>query len=592
MAALVSHSFAAFTSLPKVPPSLSATTSFLRPASHGVALQSPPVLPSDRSPTDPSESSLPPGHCTQIVQRHRHGRTSLPSALSASREPTETSEKETEKGTGEAILSLAVPALASLAIDPLMTIADTAFVGRASDSADALAGMGSSAALLTFAFYIFNFLTTATTPLVASRRAAGEENGALTVGGQALGLAIALGLVLCAFLSVFSDLLLRFMGTGITGPQAGAYAASFLSVRALAAPAVLFCSAATGVLRGFLDTKTPIVVLGGANAVNLLLDILLIPGAGMGPRGAAIATTTAEWVAAFWFGGVLAGKLPSAEGDLGQNRKGHAGPRGSDADPDRASLSSLDSSDPPLVVVPSFSIPPWAEVKALVVASSSVFLRTLVLQAAISSAAALAARSHGFGPEGPAASVAAHQIALQLWLLCSFVCDALAAASQALVADALGKCDDRRVKKITQTVLGYSLALGSVLATGLAVGTFGSDALSIERFFTADPSTQTALKPLLTLLIIAQPLNAVVFAADGVLQGAAEFPYQAKSMLLSVLVAGTVFVGLESPWLGVGEGDSNTLVHVWDALLVLQLMRGLTSMKKIVDSRGPIRLAT
>eukprot|EP00957_Ditylum_brightwellii_P073781 5606814-Ditylum_brightwellii.AAC.1 len=30
------------------------------------------------------------------------------------------------------------------------------------------------------------------------------------------------------------------------------------------------------------------------------------------------------------------------------------------------------------------------------------------------------------------ASLAAHQIALQLWILCSFVCDALAAASQAL----------------------------------------------------------------------------------------------------------------------------------------------------------------
>ena len=31
------------------------------------------------------------------------------------------------------------------------------------------------------------------------------------------------------------------------------------------------------------------------------------------------------------------------------------------------------------------------------------------------------------------------QIALQLWLLCSFVTDALAVAAQALVADALGR---------------------------------------------------------------------------------------------------------------------------------------------------------
>jgi len=87
--------------------------------------------------------------------------------------------------TGQAILSLAVPALAGLAIDPLMTIADTAFIGRTAVSADALGGVASSAALLSFSFYIFNFLCTATTPLVASRRASGDEEGALAVGGQA-----------------------------------------------------------------------------------------------------------------------------------------------------------------------------------------------------------------------------------------------------------------------------------------------------------------------------------------------------------------------------------------------------------------------
>ena len=89
-----------------------------------------------------------------------------------------------------------------------------------------------------------------------------------------------------------------------------------------------------------------------------------------------------------------------------------------------------------LSVVPSLSIPEWKEIKPLVVASSSVFLRTAVLQITLSSAAAMAARS-----EGGAASVAAHQIAIQLWMLCSFVADALAAASQGLVADGIGRDD-------------------------------------------------------------------------------------------------------------------------------------------------------
>ena len=56
-------------------------------------------------------------------------------------------------------------------------------------------------------------------------------------------------------------------------------------------------------------------------------------------------------------------------------------------------------------------------------------------------AATIAARSgDGIGSEA-ASIIAAHQSALQLRLLCSFVCDALAVASQALVADIIGRED-------------------------------------------------------------------------------------------------------------------------------------------------------
>jgi hypothetical protein len=59
------------------------------------------------------------------------------------------------------------------------------------------------------------------------------------------------------------------------------------------------------------------------------------------------------------FFGVLAGKLPSAEGQLGSNP-----PKGMNT----------------FSVEPSLSVPKWNELKPLVVASSSVFLRTAVLQ--------------------------------------------------------------------------------------------------------------------------------------------------------------------------------------------------------------------
>ena len=320
-------------------------------------------------------------------------------------------------------------------------------MGRTANNADALAGMGSAAALLTFSFYLFNFLCTVTTPLISQRRAAGDENGAIEIGGQALSLAILLGTLLSGVLFTFSQPLLDVMGTGNTGTTANAYALSFLNPRAIAAPAVFLISASTGILRGYLDTRTTFVILLGANAVNLLLDVILITWLDLGPAGAAIATTTAEWICAIGLLLILAGKIPSADGMLGSNQQvrringDSSSTRSAPLIEETGEDSESHSREQMIVVTPTTKLPTWEAIQPLVVASSSVFVRSFMLQFSIAGAAAMAARSgDGTGSEA-AASIAAHQIALQLWLLCSFVCDALAAASQALVADRIGRED-------------------------------------------------------------------------------------------------------------------------------------------------------
>lgn len=455
-----------------------------------------------------------------------------------------------KQSTGQKILNLAVPAGAALLIDPLMTLADTAFVGRFSDSPVQLAGMGSAVPVLTFSFYLFNFLCTATTPLVAKSRAAGKDEEAAAVGAQALTLSLSLGAVLTVTLFSLKQTLLTVMGTGITGEAANGYALSFLSIRALAAPAVLCIEASTGVLRGYLDTKTPIVILIVANLLNLALDVALIVFAGLGPMGAAIATTTAEWVSAGLFLSVLSGTIPSAS-----------------------------SSVQTLSIKPTVSIPTWQEVRPLIVASASVFFRAIVLQVSLSGAAAMAARSVS---DEAAVAVAAHQIGIQLWILCSFFCDSLAAASQGLVADALGRNDPDGVREVSKTVFLYSLYLGLFLGLLLQVGeTTGL----LFNIFTKDDSIQSALREILPLIVLAQPLNAIVFAADGIIQGASEFPFQAKAMALSGLTAVSTFICLE-----MGNADVATLVHVWTALIALQSMRGLTSLWKVAQKDGPINL--
>ena len=473
--------------------------------------------------------------------------------------------------TGQKILDLAIPAAGALLIDPLMTLVDTAFVGRftttsslsggesVATTAAPLSGMGSAAALLTFTFYLFNFLCTTTTPLVALKRSSGNDTEAITLGGQVLSLSFVFGFTLTIMLLLGRQPLLLLMGTGNTGIEANLYAIDFLTVRAFAAPAVLCMEASTGILRGYLDTKTPIYVLFLANAINFILDILLVVLLGMGPKGAAIATTTSEWISACLFLAILAGKVPAPK-YLGKIEK---------------SVSSI---------VPIWDIPSWREIQPLFIASSSTFFRALVLQASLVSAAAMAARSGNESVDSVAAAwVAAHQIGIQLWLLCSFFCDSLAAASQGLIADALGRQDANDVNDISKTIFLYSFYLGISLALLLQIGTWTSLLLDL---FTQNEATRAALTSILPLIVLAQPLNAFVFAADGIIQGASEFPFQAKAMVVSGMTAVGTFVLLEA----LNPSDASTLVHVWSALLALQLMRGLTSLWKILDRNGPINL--
>lgn len=462
----------------------------------------------------------------------------------------------------KAILSLAIPALAGLAIDPLMTLTDTAFIGRTAEDSTALAGVGSAASLLTFSFYLFNFLCTVTTPLVSKKRAASDDIGATEIGGQALSLAIFLGVLLSTILVTYSHPLLLLMGTENTGVVATSYATSFLTIRAIAAPAIFISSASTGILRGYLDTKTAFVLIASANVINFVLDVILIGMMHMGPSGAAIATTAAEWTCALSFLFILAGKAPSAEGKLGSNQ---------------TELKRI-------IVTPTLVLPSWENIRPLITASSSVFVRSFMLQLSIVGAAAAAARNTDtlslLTENGASASIAAHQIALQLWLLCSFICDSLAAASQALIADGLGKRDQKYVRTVSKTIFTYSFILGIILAGILEIGNVSGVLLN---FFTTDEATHESLKPLLLILIIAQPLNSFVFAADGVIQGSSEFEYQATSMILSVTVAVLSFFTLQYL-----DPSSATLIHTWYGLIILQLMRGVTSVIKIVDPEGPI----
>ncbi|WP_010155483.1 MATE family efflux transporter, partial [Leucobacter chromiiresistens] len=188
------------------------------------------------------------------------------------------------------IAHLAIPALGALIAEPMFLIVDSALVGHL--GAVPLAGLAIASAVLQTAVGLMIFLAYATTPLVARTRGAGDLRGAVQFGVDGLWLALGIGIAVGAGLWLASGpIVAAFGASDDTARQALAY----LTVSCLGIPAMLVVFAASGLLRGLQDTRTPLFVASIGFAVNALLNWWFIYGLGFGIAGSAWGTVIAQW---------------------------------------------------------------------------------------------------------------------------------------------------------------------------------------------------------------------------------------------------------------------------------------------------------
>ncbi len=408
------------------------------------------------------------------------------------------------------IAALALPALGALAADPLLSLADTAFVSRLGRVP--LGALGVDTALFSFAFFAFNFLAYATTPMVARRLGEGDQAGAGRVVAQALTLALALGTVSALILATASTPLVRVMQAPdpLVGP-----AVSYLRIRALAAPAVLVVTAGHGAFRGMQDTRTPLLITLVMNVANVVLDPLLMFGFGMGLRGAAVATLVAQIGGAAWFVAWLR-RVGS--------RQGWAWHR-----------------------------PGVSELLPMLRTGGVLTLRTLFLVVTLTLATAVAA---SFG----AAQVAAHQIVSQTWLLLAMIVDALAIAAQAMVSDELGRSDRAEAALVARRIAGWGLGAGVLLLGMLLAGRH-----LLAAVFAPDPEVEALIVSAMVICALMQPIAAGAFVADGIYLGL----LQVRWLAYSTGAGAAAGCGLLVACRLLGWG----LVGVWWAIAAMVLVR-------------------
>ena len=377
------------------------------------------------------------------------------------------------------ILRLAVPALGALIAEPAFLLVDTALVGHL--GAEELAGVGIGIAVLSTVVGLLIFLAYGTTPAVARLLGAGDRPAAIRAGIDGIWLAIVAGAVLVVA-TPFAHPVVALFGAASAVTE---HAAVYLGISILGLPAMLIVLAATGLMRGLQDTRTPLVVAGAGFAANAALNAVLIYGVGLGVAGSALGTVIAQWgMAAFflWF-----------------------------------AVREARRAGVPLAIH-------WGDLGRTASTGGWLFVRTLALRAGLLSTTVVATQAG-------TTTLAATQIAFTLFSTLAFALDALAIAGQAMVGRSLGAGDIAEVRAVTRRLQLWGVGFGCVVGATLL-----ATAWVLGGVFTSDPGVLAALPVALVLLALAQPIAGYVFVLDGVLIGAGDARYLAWTGILNLLV--------------------------------------------------------
>ena len=379
------------------------------------------------------------------------------------------------------IFRLALPALGTLAAEPLYVLADTAIVGHL--GRPQIAALGLAGAVLSTAFTIFNFLAYGTTAAVARASGAGQAERAARLAAQALWVALGIGVALVVVCEAAAVPMLR--GLGGHG-QSGHYALVYLRIAAVGLPAALVALAGQGYLRGVSNLRRPLEIVVVSNVANLVLEVLFVYVFHWGIAGSAAGTAIAQ-------AGMGVAFLVELLRPRAESRR-----------------------------------PSLREMRPMLRTGRQIFVRTAALLGAFLVAASVLARMGD-------AQLGAHQVAYQLFIFLALVLDAIAIAGQVMVGRMLGAGDADGAHASALRMIWWSVAVGTLFAVVLLpLGHL------LPRVFTSDPAVLAQAAKLWPLFALMQPLGGAVFALDGILIGAGDTAY----LMWSMLAASAVFVAI------------------------------------------------
>ena len=368
---------------------------------------------------------------------------------------------------------LSWPIAVSMLSYSAMTLVDTIFVGRLGPAALAGVGMGG---VVSFALVVFSIGLLRGVKVLVSQ-AVGSGRPGRAGDYLAAGVVIAAGLGLVTVIA--GQLVAIVLPSLAASEEVGHHAATYLSIRILGAPLLLWYVAMRETSYGQSQARAPMVASIAANLCNIALAYALIFHFGAGVAGVAVATALSH--------AVEAGVLVALSG--------------------RALLPPLRRGLPHMAAVWRMGLP--NAIQFLIEVGSFVLLTLLI--AAMSQT-----------------DMAAHQIALQAIHFSSLPALAVGEAGSVMAGQAVGADRDELVLGVAR----LAMLLAGVY-TAICTGVLALGAPWIAQLFTTDAAVIATAIPLLHVAAAFQVADAANVVARGVLRGTGDVRYPAVVGILS-----------------------------------------------------------
>jgi len=419
----------------------------------------------------------------------------------------------------KSINNLAIPATIAGIAEPLLSITDTAIVGKIPvDGLESLAAAGIVGSFLSMMIWILGQTRSSISAIISQYLGAGKLEEIKTLPAQAIFFNIMLSIVLLlSTVFIIEEIFMLLEAKG----KILSYCVSYYSIRVWGFPLTLFTFAVMGIFRGLQNTYWPMLIAIVGAVLNVLLDLLFVYGIDgilepMYLEGAAWASLISQAVMAIMAFWLLVRKT-------------------------EISLK--------------LRFPLNPELGRVVVMSLNLFVRALALNTAlilaVRQATALGDRFIG-----------AHTIAINIWLFSAFFIDGYGAAGNILGGKLLGAKDYTNLWKLAKKVLLYGILVSLVLVILGFIFYY-----PIGRLFSNEQIVLDTFYSVFYILILGLPMNTLAFVYDGLFKGLGEMKY-----LRNTLLAAT-FLGF-IPTLFLGDYLNWGFYGIWIAFTVWMLIRG------------------